>query len=132
MNTSYVVRRRVENEYLVRVRDRRWRRELGLVVLAVLPVALGLLLNIWAQLRVLQASYDIDALEQQLSELEDRRQQLEVTEASLSRPDRVRGLALELGMTLPREGDLVTAESLYAARSDSSPPGARREGGAPR
>lgn len=112
MTTPYVVRRRVENEYLVRERDRRWRRELGVVLLAVLPVALGLLLNIWGQLRVLQASYDIDELENRLHGLEERRQELEVRGASLARPDRVRQLALRMGMVLPEPESLVAAEDL--------------------
>jgi hypothetical protein len=52
LRTSYVVRRPVDNRYLVRERDRRRLRELGWVLLTALPVALALIAYVWVNLEL--------------------------------------------------------------------------------
>ena len=50
MRNAYTVHRPVINAYLVRERDRRRLRDLALVLLAVFPLALGLMVYTWLQL----------------------------------------------------------------------------------
>lgn len=96
---SYAYHRRVENAWLVRERDRSRRRELALVVLAVLAVVLALLAYVWLNVRVLETAYRIDELEGTLKELERRRAALDLEEARAAALPIVEARAVgELGM----------------------------------
>lgn len=99
MPSDYVVRRRVDNSYLVRQRDRRRRRELAAVFLALVPVASGMLGYVWLNLRLVHIGYDVDRLERALKFEEIRERELWVEAAYLSSPERVRTeAARQLGM----------------------------------
>ena len=99
MKTRYVVRRTVKNSYLVRKHDRKRRRELGLVLLAVIPVASGMLGYVWLNLELVHVGYEVDRLERLLREEEQRHRELQVEAAYLSSPQQVRTRAAEeLGM----------------------------------
>jgi cell division protein FtsL len=100
VRNAYVLRRPVDNVYLVRDRDRRRRRQLLTILGAVTPVGLLLLAYIWTHLHVLEAGYRIDDLGRHLHALtqEERHLQLEVTR--LGEPGTIEGRAMaELGMT---------------------------------
>ncbi len=81
MRTSYVVRRPVDNRYLVRERDRRRLRELGWVLLAALPVAAMLIGYVWVNLELLRCGYRIHDLEGRLHEEQRALSILELEEA---------------------------------------------------
>lgn len=99
MQSKYVVRRRVQNSYLVRQHDRKRRRELGLVLLAVIPVASGMLGYVWLNLELVHVGYEVDRLEKQLREQERLHRGLQVEAAYLTSPQQVRERAsAELGM----------------------------------
>ena len=99
MRSEYVVRRKVDNSYLVRQRDRRRRRELAAVLLALVPVATGMLGYVWLNLKLVNIGYEVDRLEKTLKREEQRQRQLWVEAAYLSSPERVRVEALKrLGM----------------------------------
>jgi cell division protein FtsL len=111
MKTGFVKRRPVVNAYLVRERDRRRWRDLGAVLLVVVPVGLVLVLYSWIHLDLLRTGYRIDALEQRLHQLvqEERRLRLEASsQSSLERiEERARS---ELGMEAPSLEDMVFVE----------------------
>ena len=112
MKGTYVVRRPVVNAYLVRERDRQRFRELFWVMLLVLPVAAGLLLDIWVHLRVIQTGYRINTLESQLEDLAQQERRLRLEASYLSSPQRVEARATEeLGMVEPRPSQLIFAET---------------------
>ena len=90
MRSEYVVRRKVDNSYLVRQRDRRRRRELAAVLLALVPVATGMLGYVWLNLKLVNIGYEVDRLEKTLKREEQRQRQLWVEAAYLSSPERVR------------------------------------------
>jgi len=99
LRREYVVRQQVDNSYLVRQRDRRRRRELASVFLALIPVATGMLGYVWLNLRLVNIGYEVDRLEKTLKEEEQRERQLWVESAYLSSPERIRTEARErLGM----------------------------------
>jgi cell division protein FtsL len=100
----YVVRRQVDNSLLVRQRDRRRRRELATVFLALVPVASGMLGYVWLNLRLVHIGYDVDRLERALRVEERRQRELWVEAAYLSSPERIRAeAATRLGLV---EADL--------------------------
>jgi len=101
---EYVVKRQVDNSYLVRQRDRRRRRELAAVLLALVPVAGGMLGYVWLNLRLVHIGYEVDRLERALQFEERRERELWVEAAYLSSPERIHTEAgRKLGMV---EADL--------------------------
>ena len=90
MRSEYVVRRQVDNSLLVRQRDRRRRRELAAVFLALVPVAGGMLGYVWLNLRLVHIGYEVDRLERTLTHEERRQRELWMEAAYLSSPERVR------------------------------------------
>lgn len=111
MRGEYVVRRPVDNSYLVRQRDRRRRRELATVFLALVPVASGMLGYVWLNLKLVNIGYEVDRLERTL-ELEERQQrELWLEAAYLASPERVHDAAVErLGMVEARFEQMVFVE----------------------
>lgn len=102
MRTEYALRRPVANAYLVRERDRRRMRELGLVLLVVLPLAAALLAYTWIRLEILRTGYRIDTMERQLESLLQVERRLRLDAAELSRPQLIEERARrELGMISP-------------------------------
>lgn len=113
MRGQYVVRRAVPNAYLIRQRDRRRRRELGVVVLAVLPLAVALLSYVWIDVQLLDIGYDIHRLDRALAEEEQRERRLLMEASFLSGPERVEERArLELGLQPASLEQLVFAEEI--------------------
>ncbi|MCB1032771.1 MAG: cell division protein FtsL [Acidobacteria bacterium] len=109
MKTTYVLRREVDNAYLVRERDRRRRRELLAILAVAAPVGLCLLVYIWTHLQVLEASYRIDRLGNQLHEMSQEERHLGLEVARLASPGRIEKVAVEdLGM-VPLEPEQVIA-----------------------
>lgn len=108
MKASYAIQRPVDNEYLVRERDRRRVRELLRIVLWILPVALALLTYIWVHLSVLDEAYAIQALESRLHELSRQERQLRLEAAYLGSPPRVERRARDgLGMAPPEPSQVI-------------------------
>ena len=84
--SAYVLRKPVDNVYLVRDRDRRRRRELLTILVAAAPVGFLLLAYIWTHLQVLEAGYRIDRLGSQLHELTQQERHLRLEAAGLFNP----------------------------------------------
>jgi hypothetical protein len=113
MKSAYALRRPVVNAYLVRERDRRRLRELGLVLVTLLPLGAALLLYIWVQLEVVRTGYRIEGLERRLHALGQSERQLRLEASYLGSPERVgRRAAAELEMAPPRLEQMVFVEEL--------------------
>jgi hypothetical protein len=113
MRPAYAVRQPVVNTFLVRERDRRRVRELGLVLVAVLPLAAALLAYTWIHLEVLRIGYRIDGLERDHHRLvtDERHRRLEAS--YLRRPERIEERATrELGLQPARVEQLVFLEEV--------------------
>lgn len=111
MRTSYVVRRPVDNRYLVRERDRRRLRELGWVLLAALPVAAMLIGYVWVNLELLQCGYRIHDLERRLQGERRALSILELEEAYLTGAARLSERGAELGLGPPDPDRLLRVEA---------------------
>ncbi len=113
MRGLYAVRRPVLNSYLVRQRDRHRRRELGLVLLATVPLALGLLGYVWINLQLLDTGYEIHRLERKLEFEVENRRRMQMEASYLSSPQVVENRAArELGMAAPNLDQVVFVEEL--------------------
>lgn len=115
MANAYTVRKPVVNAYLVRERDRRRLRELGLVLAAVFPLGVGLLVHTWQRLETLRVGYRIEALERRAHELEQTERQLRLESAYLANPARLaeRGAA-ELGLVAPGIEQVLFVDEIAA------------------
>ena len=99
MRGEYVVRQEVDNSYLVRQRDRRRRRELAAVFLALVPIASGMLGYVWLNLRLVHIGYEVDRLEKLFGKAAEGIKSLWVESAYLSSPERIQTEAAQrLGM----------------------------------
>lgn len=99
MRSAYVVRRPVLNSYLVRQRDRKRRQELGLVLIIILPLAIGLLGYVWLNLELIDVGYEVHDLERTLKQEQQLQRKLFVESSYLSSPEQVQSRAsAELGM----------------------------------
>lgn len=115
MRSPYAVRRTVENEYLVRERDRRLARELLGVAVTVLLLGAGLLAYTWIHIETTHVGYAVDRLEKSLHELrqEERRLRLEATYRA--RPASLEERAArELDMRPPKLEQTVFYEELVS------------------
>jgi hypothetical protein len=115
VKSPYVVRRTVENTYLVRQRDRRRRRELLGVVAAVLLVGGGLLAYTSIHIRILRTGYRVDDLERELQALEQTGRERQLAIARLTAPGRVEEWALDHGMRSPLPEQVVFEGEIAAA-----------------
>jgi cell division protein FtsL len=66
----------------------------------------------------IEGSYRVESEKQQLDQLREENRQLRLTEAQLSQPSRIDGLAHRLGLAAPEPGQVVHA----TARPDNSAP----------
>ncbi len=103
MRTAYVIRRPVDNRYLVRERDRRRLRELAWVLLAAVPVALALIVYVWVNLELLRSGYRIHELEGRLQQAQQRLRMLELEESYQTGAARLAERGRELGLGPPAE-----------------------------
>lgn len=112
MKTSYILRKEVDNAYLVRERDRRRRRELLAILAVAAPVGLCLLVYIWTHLQVLQAGYRIDRLGRELHAMSQQERHLDLEVARLASPGRIEKVATEeLGMVPLEPEQVITLEA---------------------
>lgn len=112
MKTTYILRKEVDNAYLVRERDRRRRRELLAILLVAAPVGLCLLVYIWTHLQVLEAGYRIDRLGRQLHEMSQQERHLGLEVARLASPGRIEAAATrDLGMVPLQPEQVITLEA---------------------
>ncbi len=111
MKTTYILRKEVDNAYLVRERDRRRRRELLAILAVAAPVGLCLLVYIWTHLQVLQTGYRIDRLRRQLHVMSQQERHLGLEAAHLASPGRIEAAAMaDLGMIPLKPHQVITLE----------------------
>lgn len=111
MRSPYIVRRTVENSYLVRQRDQRRRRELLRLAVAVLLLGGGLLGYTVIQVGILSAGYRVDELARELHRLEQEERYKRLAISRLASPGELEKRARqELGMEHPTLAQTVFSE----------------------
>ena len=113
MPGAYSVRRPVVNAYLVRQRDRRRLRELGVVLGIIVPLGAALLSYTGLQLETLRVGYRIERLEREVHRLWQVERQLRLEAAHLSHPARIADLAArELDLHPPAVEQVIFLEEM--------------------
>ncbi|MDH3254785.1 MAG: cell division protein FtsL [Acidobacteriota bacterium] len=113
MRRAYAFTRPVLNTYLARDRDRRRRRELGWVLLAVLPVGICGLVYVWLHYQVLVTGYNLPILERNLDARLQVERSLSLEATFLAAPEKIEKRAVEeLDMIVPEADQVVFAEQL--------------------
>ena len=121
----YAVRRRVENVYLVRERDRKRTAELWAIVAAALPLLAVLFAVVWANLKTYEVGYQIGNLEKQRERLVERRRQLLIERAEASALVRIERISRgPLGL-LPARPDQVVQVRDATLPATARPAGAK-------
>ena len=111
MKTNYAIHRPVVNAYLVRERDRRRWRDLGTMLLLILPLAFSLFVYTWIHLQLLDTGYEINRDEKRVGELEELERRLELERERLTSPSRIEAIASQsLGLSPPRRDQMVFVE----------------------
>ena len=111
MRRAYAFTRPVLNTYLTRERDRRRRRELGWVLLLVLPVGLCGLVYVWLHFQTLAVGYRIPALERDLEQSLETERTVSLEAAALAAPATIEARAIkELGMEVPSASEVLFPE----------------------
>jgi cell division protein FtsL len=111
VRNAYARARPVRNRYLVRERDRRRLHELMRLGLAVLLVGSALVGYTWLHQQLLGSGYRLEAMRQELRELERLERHLRLEESYLASPPRVETRAVaELGMRPPELSQLLFVE----------------------
>ena len=84
--------------------------DLGVTVLASVSIALPLLFYLHQHVQMLRHGYEIEALEEQRTELADRHRELSVAVAEVSALSRVEPQARQLGLEAPRPTDVFVGQ----------------------
>lgn len=107
----YFLNKRVGNEQLVREVDRKRHRELLMVILTALALALAVLAYAWQHFEMIRIGYQMEELRIDQERLLKVRRQLALEKAALTSPDRVEALATgRLGMAYPSASQVVVIE----------------------
>ena len=111
MRRAYAFTRPVLNTYLTRERDRRRRRELGWVLMLVLPVGVCGLVYVWLHYQSLAVGYSIPLLEAELEAQLEIERALSLEAAALAAPETIERRAVEeLGMEIPAPSQVMFVE----------------------
>ncbi len=107
----YFLSKRVGNEQLVREVDRKRHRELLMVILTALALALAVLAYAWQHFEMIRIGYQMEEFRIERERLLKSHSQLVLERAALTSPDRVEALATRrLGMTYPSASQVVIIE----------------------
>ena len=100
--------KRLDNSRLVKVEDPRRAQEIRTMVLAAAIFLAALMSYTWQHFSSVELGYKIEAQKQMVQQLQEQNRQLALTEAQLTRPERVDRLAMQLGLESPRPEQFAT------------------------
>jgi len=100
--------KRLDNSRLVKVEDPRRAQEIRTMVLAAAIFLAALMGYTWQHFSSVELGYKIEAQKQMVEQLQEQNRQLALTQAQLTRPERVDRLAMQLGLESPRPEQFAT------------------------
>lgn len=109
----------IDNSQVIRERDPRAHRELGLVLLLVTLLVLGLMLYAWPHFASLQTGMAAEQLQREKERVREENRKLRLERATLENLRRVETIAQRrLGLEKPKPGQVVVVESMNGAPAD--------------
>src|SRR5487761_1120874 len=106
--------KRLDNSRLVKADDPVRQREMRSFAVAAVFFFAILMVYSWQHFRAVEDGYRIETERAQLQHLQDENHQLALTEAQLSRSERIDRLAHRMGMQSPQPGQTVNANVMDA------------------
>src|ERR1700679_2470960 len=107
-----------DNTRLVKASDPVRVREMRVFSAAVTVLFTLIMVDGLQHFSAIEGSYRVESEKQQLDQLREENRQLRLSEAQLSQPTRINGLAHQLGLAAPEPGQVVHA----TAHADNSAP----------
>lgn len=104
--------KRLDNSRLVKADDPVRQREMRSFAIAAVFFFALLMVYSWQHFSSIEYGYHIESQKAQLQHLQDDNHQLGLTEAQLSRSERIDRLAHEIGMQSPQPGQIVSSSGL--------------------
>jgi cell division protein FtsL len=109
----------IDNSRLVKVEDPRREREMRQFGVALACLFLLVMTFAWQHFKAIEYGYKIQSLRIQRAGLVEENRALELQESSLRDPQRIDGLARQMGLQSPQAGQIIRMDS---ATTDSGTP----------
>jgi len=100
----------IDNSRLVAVADHRRNREMAQFFAAVCVLFLMVMVYAWQHFSALEYGYRIEAMKAQRDSLSELNRALQLEDASLRSPERIDGLARQMGLVTPEAGQVQRLE----------------------
>jgi cell division protein FtsL len=104
--------RHLDNSRLVKAPDPVRVREMRVFTAAVTVLFSFIMIYGLQHFSAIERSYRVEAEKQQVEQLQEQNRQLRLTEAQLTQPSRIDGMARELGLAAPQPGQVVHPSAL--------------------
>jgi cell division protein FtsL len=104
--------RHFDNSRLVKAPDPVRVREMRVFTAAVTVLFSFIMIYGLQHFSAIERSYRVEAEKQQVEQLQEQNRQLRLTEAQLTQPSRIDGMARELGLAAPQPGQVVHPSAL--------------------
>lgn len=100
----------IDNSRLVKLDDPRRKRELRMFTVAMSVLFVLCTVYVWQHFRSIEYGYNIEAAKAERDRLTEENRQLRVQEATLKDPQRIDRLARDMGLEMPRAGQVQQME----------------------
>jgi cell division protein FtsL len=103
--------KRFDNSRIVKAADPVRIKEMRLFASAMAVLFALIMVYGWQHLSSIEYGYRIESEKQQMQQLEEQNRQLRLSEAQLGDPERIDGMARQLGLTTPRPEQIVRPDA---------------------
>lgn len=105
--------KRLDNTRLVKAEDPVRLREMRTFTTAMAALFLLLMFYGWQHFSAIEYGYRVEAEKQQRTLLEEQNRELRLSEAQLSKPARIDGMARKLGLDAPQPGQVIRPDAVF-------------------
>ena len=105
----------IDNTRLVKADDPERRREMRTFSVVMSVLFALVMVYVWQHFSAIEIGYKVEAQKQQVELMREQNRQLRLTEAQLTDPGRIDGIARQLGMSAPQPGQVVRPDGSMAA-----------------
>ena len=100
----------IDNSRLVKLDDPGRKRELRMFTIAMSVLFVLCTVYVWQHFRAIEYGYNIEAAKQERDRLTEENRELRVQQATLKDPQRIDKIAREMGLEMPRAGQVQQME----------------------
>jgi cell division protein FtsL len=97
----------IDNSRIVKADDPERRREMRMFSIAMSVLFALVMVYVWQHFSAIEVGYKIEAQKTQVTQLQEKNRELELSEAQLTQPGRIDTIARQLGMDTPQPGQVI-------------------------